>query len=192
MKRRTVIPKNVLAQESLRRKYLEEPWPQKLILVKNNVDSGEVRVRGSKTGLLYSLSYPYLYIDERDLDGLGDMVAKDKVPDKVATKVAPKAKEKYKKKMENVAVVAGITKVAGITESVVTETTVTEVEVTEAEVAEAVITNEETISGDKDNLSGENYPTDTIGTEPVRKKARERGRPRKNSRSSGDDLPNSE
>ncbi len=74
-KRARVIPKNVLAQEVLRRKYVEEPWPQRLILVKSNLDKDSaVRARGSVTKLFYNLSYPYLYIDERDLGGLGDMV----------------------------------------------------------------------------------------------------------------------
>lgn len=78
-KRARVIPKNVLAQEQLRRKYAEEPWPQKLILVKSTLGKGnDIRVRGSTTGLFYNLSYPYLYIDSRDLDSLGDMVTEKK------------------------------------------------------------------------------------------------------------------
>jgi len=79
-KRRTrVIPKNVLAQEELRRKYVAEPWPQKLILVKSALKKDSaIRVRGSITKLFYNLSDPYLYIDERDLVGLGDMVTQEK------------------------------------------------------------------------------------------------------------------
>ena len=73
-KRVKVIPKNVLAQEELRRKYVEEPWPQNLILVKSTVKDNEIRARGQVTKLFYNLSYPYLYIDSRDLEGLGDMV----------------------------------------------------------------------------------------------------------------------
>lgn len=75
-KRARVIPKNVLAQEALRRKYAEEPWPQNLILVKSALEDNDIRVRGQETGLFYNLSYPYLYIDSRDLAGLGDMVIK--------------------------------------------------------------------------------------------------------------------
>jgi len=82
-KRAKVIPKNVLAQEELRRKYVEEPWPQKLILVKstlkdNDIEDNDIEVRGSVTKLFYNLSYPYLYIDSRDLEGLGDMVTEAK------------------------------------------------------------------------------------------------------------------
>lgn len=77
-KRTKVIPKNVLAQEKLRRKYVEEPWPQKLILVKSTLDEGgDIRIRGEVTKLFYNLSYPYLYVDERDLYGLGNMVTKE-------------------------------------------------------------------------------------------------------------------
>jgi len=79
MKRRTkIIPKNVLAQEQLRRKYLEEPWPQNLILVKSTIKDNGIRTRGQVTKLFYNLSYPYLYIDSRDLEGLGDMVIEAK------------------------------------------------------------------------------------------------------------------
>jgi len=78
-KRTKVIPKNVLAQEKLRRKYVEEPWPQKLILVKSTLDEGgDIRIRGEVTKLFYNLSYPYLYIDERDLEELGDMITEVK------------------------------------------------------------------------------------------------------------------
>jgi len=74
-KKTKVIPKNVLAQEALRRKYIEEPWPQKLVLAKSILDKdNNIRVMGSVTGLFYNLSCPFLYIDERDLEGLGDMV----------------------------------------------------------------------------------------------------------------------
>lgn len=78
-RRAKVIPKNVLAQETLRRKYVEEPWPRKLILVKSTLGKdSDIRVRGSVTRLFYSLSYPYLYVDERDLEELGDMVTEAK------------------------------------------------------------------------------------------------------------------
>ena len=77
-KRQRIIPKNVLAQEEFRRKYAEEPWPQELILVKSNVDSSnKIRARGTKTGLFYTLSYPFLYVDSADLDGLGDLVTQE-------------------------------------------------------------------------------------------------------------------
>jgi len=83
-KRARVIPKNVLAQEELRRKYIEEPWPQKLILVKSTLKDNDIRVRGSITGLFYNLSWPYLYVDERDLAGLGDMIIDTKAEEEVA------------------------------------------------------------------------------------------------------------
>lgn len=71
-KRQHVVPANVLAQEKQRRIYAEEPEPERLVLVKSSLGS-DVRVKG-KSGLMYNLAYPYLYIDERDLEGLVGMV----------------------------------------------------------------------------------------------------------------------
>ena len=70
MRKHNRVPPNVLAQEKQRRVYADEPEPEQLILVKSI--GSNIRVKGS-SGLMYSLSYPYLYIDKGDLETL-DMV----------------------------------------------------------------------------------------------------------------------
>lgn len=74
--KRRIIPANVLANQNLRRQYVDEPEPIELILVssKNAGDiNGRVKVRGPVTGLHYELSDVF-YIDTRDFDELSDIV----------------------------------------------------------------------------------------------------------------------
>ena len=71
-KRSRPIPPNVLANAKLRRTYAEEPAPTKLVLVASTA-KGNLHVKGA-SGLVYDLSKPYLFVDEGDLQGLGDVV----------------------------------------------------------------------------------------------------------------------